>query len=141
MILFGDFDVGEILVRVPLERDRAGNRKREVTFCNKQARFDVKCVAGIAPAVTVPDEIFHRHAFEAATEAKREAVFRPEDIAESKPREILVGHRVIRVTKLSEREKRFVAGRLLHAIAVTRVNQIDALRVSEELAVNFLKGG
>ena len=32
MILFRNFDVGEIFVRVPLERDRAGNRKREVTF-------------------------------------------------------------------------------------------------------------
>jgi len=32
MILFGDFDVGEIFVRVPLESDWAGNRERKVTF-------------------------------------------------------------------------------------------------------------
>src|SRR5438067_1859180 len=83
MILFGDLDVGEIFVRVPLERDRSGNRKREVTFCNKQTWFDVKCVTGTAPAVTVPDEVFHRHAFEAAAEAHRDAIFRPENITES----------------------------------------------------------
>ena len=91
--------------------------------------------------MTVPDEIFHRHAFEAAAEAQRDAIFRPENITEPNPREILVGHRVIRVTKLSEGEERFVAGRLLHAIAVTRIDQIDTLRIGEKLAVDLLKRG